>query len=58
VRCWCEELVVADDDEALLSALNDHIAETHPDDAREEEEIRGRVEAKAYDPPDRPPWAY
>ena len=58
VRCWCEELVVAEDDEALVGALRDHAAEKHPDEERTEEDLRARVEAEAYDPPDRPPWAY
>jgi hypothetical protein len=58
VRCWCEELIVADDDEALVTALSEHVAEKHPDDSRSDEELRARVQADAYDPPDRPPWAY
>jgi predicted small metal-binding protein len=58
VRCWCEELIVADDDEALLPALREHVAEKHPDEERSEDDLRAHVEAKAYDPPDRPPWAY
>jgi hypothetical protein len=58
VRCWCEELIVAHDDEALADTLREHVAEMHPEDGRGDEEIRARVEAEAYDPPDRPPWAY
>jgi hypothetical protein len=58
VRCWCEELVAAEDDEALVSALRDHVADAHPEEERNEEELRERVRAEAYNPPDRPPWAY
>ena len=58
VRCWCEELVVADDDASLVDALREHVAEKHPDEHRGDDELRERVEADAYDPPDRPPWAY
>jgi hypothetical protein len=58
VRCWCEELVVAEDDDALVAFLRDHVAEAHPDDERSEDDVRARVRAEAYDPPDRPPWAY
>ena len=58
VRCWCEELVVAEDDDQLVTALGDHVAESHADDERSEADIRAKIEADAYDPPDRPPWAY
>lgn len=58
VRCWCEELVVAEDDDALVASLGNHVAEAHPDDERSEDDVRARVQAEAYDPPDRPPWAY
>jgi hypothetical protein len=58
VRCWCDELVAAGDDEQLVVALRDHIAADHPDEPRPDEDVRTRVEAHAYDPPDRPPWAY
>jgi hypothetical protein len=58
VRCWCNELVAADDDERLVVALRDHVAETHPDEPLSDEDVRARVESDAYDPPDRPPWAY
>jgi hypothetical protein len=58
VRCWCEELVVADDDTALVGALRDHVAEAHPEEERSEEDLGRRVEDEAYEPPDRPPWAY
>jgi hypothetical protein len=58
VRCWCEELVVAPDDEALVAALGGHVAEAHADDERSEDDIRARVASEAYEPPDRPPWAY
>jgi hypothetical protein len=58
VRCWCEELIVAEDDEALVAALQDHVAEKHPEDERSEEDVRTRLKTEAYDPPARPPWAY
>jgi hypothetical protein len=58
VRCWCDELVVADDDEALVAALRGHVAEAHSDQDRSDDELRERVRAEAYEPPDRPPWAY
>ena len=58
VRCWCEELVAARDDEQLCAALRDHIAEAHPDERRSDEDVQARVESDAYEPPDRPPWAY
>jgi predicted small metal-binding protein len=58
VRCWCEELVVADDDEALVGELAHHAREAHPDDVRSEEELRELVAERAEEPPDRPPWAY
>ena len=41
VRCWCDELVAADDDEQLVVALRDHVVETHPDEPRSDEEIAG-----------------
>ncbi|HEX2505750.1 MAG TPA: hypothetical protein VHK22_06030 [Gaiellaceae bacterium] len=58
VRCWCDELVVAEDDEALAAALADHVRGAHPDEPRGEEELRDRVHDEGYEPPDRPPWAY
>ena len=58
VRCWCGELVVADDDGALAGELGAHVAEEHPDEPRAESEIRGRIANEAEEPPDRPPWAY
>jgi len=58
VRCWCEELVVSDDDGALARELAAHVQEAHPGEERTEEEIRKRIEAEAEDAPDRPPWAY
>ncbi|HEX2110200.1 MAG TPA: hypothetical protein VHF67_01490 [Gaiellaceae bacterium] len=58
VRCWCHELVVADDDTALLRELRAHVAEAHPEHERSEEELRQRVAVEAEDAPDRPPWAY
>ena len=57
VRCWCEELVVSDDDEALGRELAAHVREAHPGEPRGEDEIRERVAAEAEDAPDRPPWA-
>ena len=56
VRCWCEELVVSDDDDALARELAAHVREAHPGEPRGEGEIRERVAAKAEDAPDRPPW--
>jgi hypothetical protein len=50
--------VVADDDASLVDALREHVAEKHPDDGHGDDEIRAKVESDAYDPPDRPPWAY
>jgi hypothetical protein len=58
VRCWCEELVVAEDDEALVAALRDHVSDAHPGHERSDKDISARVQAEAYEPPDRPPWAY
>jgi hypothetical protein len=58
VRCWCEELVVADDDEALVAALGAHVSDAHPDERRPDEDVRARVKSESYEPPDRPPWAY
>jgi hypothetical protein len=58
VRCWCDELVAAEDDEQLVAALRDHVVEAHPDEPRSDEEVEARVGSDAYDPPDRPPWAY
>jgi hypothetical protein len=58
VRCWCEELVVADDDETLVAELRAHVAEEHPNEERSDDELRERVAARAEDAPDRPPWAY
>ncbi len=58
VRCWCEELVVADDDEALVHEVAAHAREAHPHDVRGDEEIRTLVAERAEEPPDRPPWAY
>lgn len=58
VRCWCEELVAGEDDERLAEALREHVAKAHPDDERSDDEIRERIEAEAYEPPDRPGWAY
>jgi hypothetical protein len=58
VRCWCGELVAADDDEALAGELQAHVTEEHPDERRSAEEIRDRIARVAEDAPDRPPWAY
>ena len=58
VRCWCDELVAADDDEQLVAELRHHVAEAHPDEPRSDEDVQARVESNASDPPDRPPWAY
>ena len=58
VRCWCDELVAAEDDEQLVAALRDHIVGAHPDEPRSDEKVEARVKSDAYDPPDRPPWAY
>lgn len=58
VRCWCGELVVADDDAGLVRELGAHVGEEHPGEARSEDELRERVATGAEEPPDRPPWAY
>ena len=58
VRCWCGELVVADDDAALAGELGVHVPDEHPEEPRTDEELRGRVAQHAEEPPDRPPWAY
>ena len=58
VRCWCRELVVADDDEGLVRELRAHVDEEHPAEGRTDEELRERIADSADDPPDRPPWAY
>ena len=58
VRCWCGELVVSDDDQALVRELGAHVESEHPDEPRSTEEVRTRVEQGGEDPPDRPPWAY
>lgn len=58
VRCWCEELVVAEDDERLVAALGEHVDGHHPEEERSAEEVRERVRAEGYEPPDRPPWVY
>jgi hypothetical protein len=58
VRCWCGELVVADDDEVLVGELAAHVTEEHPEESRSDAELRERVAAKAEEAPDRPPWAY
>jgi predicted small metal-binding protein len=58
VRCWCGELVVADDDGALAGELAAHVREEHPDEPRSDEELRRRVGEHGEEPPDRPPWAY
>ena len=49
---------MSDDDAALVRELGAHVSEAHADEPRSEDELRERVEAKAEDPPDRPPWAY
>ncbi len=58
VRCWCGELVAANDDDALVAELRSHASEAHPDDVRDEAGIRGHVSTEADDAPQRPPWAY
>ncbi len=58
VRCWCGELVVGDDDGALVRELGAHAAEAHPEERRTDDELRRRVASEAEDAPDRPPWAY
>ena len=58
VRCWCGELVVADDDDALVRELTAHAAEAHPDDVRSPDEVQAHVAAEGETAPDRPPWAY
>ena len=49
---------MADDDEALVAALRGHVSDAHPGDERSDDDISARVRAEAYEPPDRPPWAY
>jgi predicted small metal-binding protein len=58
VRCWCGELVVADDETALARELAEHAREAHPEDQRDEAAVRAFVAERAEDAPDRPPWAY
>ncbi|MBD0291788.1 MAG: hypothetical protein ICV74_11075 [Thermoleophilia bacterium] len=58
VRCWCDELLVADDDEVLVRELAEHTREAHGDEPRSQDELRARVAEGAEDAPDRPPWAY
>jgi hypothetical protein len=58
VRCWCGELVVADDDAALAGELGVHVRDEHPEEPRTDDELRARVAKHAEEPPDRPPWAY
>jgi predicted small metal-binding protein len=58
VRCWCEELVVSDDDAGLVRELAEHAREAHPEDERDEKAVRERVAELAEDAPNRPPWAY
>ena len=58
VRCWCGELVAADDDHALAGELQAHVTEEHPEEARSDHEIRDRIASEADEAPDRPPWAY
>ena len=58
VRCWCDELVVSDDDEALVAALRGHAEDVHPDATRSDDELRSWIAERAEDAPDRPPWAY
>ena len=50
--------MVEDDDDALARALRTHVQEHHPEDERTDDEIRERVGAEGYEPPDRPPWVY
>ncbi len=50
--------MVEDDDEALAAALRTHVEEHHPEDGHTEEQIRERIAAEGYEPPDRTPWAY
>lgn len=58
VRCWCDELLAADDDERLVEVLRDHVSEEHPDEPRTDDELRERVASEGDEPPDKPPWAY
>jgi hypothetical protein len=58
VRCWCGELVVADDDEALVGELRAHLREEHPGETHSDDELRAHVASGAEEAPDRPPWAY
>jgi hypothetical protein len=58
VRCWCDELVAAEDDARLLIVLRDHVAEAHPNEQRTDDELRERISAEGVEPPDKPPWAY
>ena len=58
VRCWCDELVAAEDDERLVEVLRDHVVDAHPNEERTDDELRERVVAQAQEPAEKPPWAY
>jgi hypothetical protein len=58
VRCWCDELVAAEDDARLLEVLRDHVNEAHPDEQRTDDELRERIATEAEEPEEKPPWAY
>ncbi|MBA2536281.1 MAG: hypothetical protein H0V20_02460 [Actinobacteria bacterium] len=58
VRCWCDELVAAENDQRLVEVLRDHVSEAHPDEGRTDDDLRERVAAEAEEPEEKPPWAY
>ena len=49
IECPCGHHLEAADDEAVLRAAREHIAQDHPDMERTDEQIRERVAADAYD---------
>ena len=58
VDCWCGLLLHGEDDAELLTRLREHVADAHPGE-RDDETVRNRVAAHAYEPPTgEPPWAY
>jgi predicted small metal-binding protein len=59
VDCWCGQVVHGEDDEELVGRLRGHVDEEHAGEQRTDDDVRGRITERAYEPPTgEPPWAY
>ena len=52
IDCECGKTLQAANDEDLVDAVRDHVAEDHPDMELSDEQVREMVSAQAYDADD------